>query len=69
MADDEAEEEESERRTGTATAVRIFTLAGRTDGLQVYRRYKKKAEDQSEANVQTNTTAGACCGDFRNELQ
>ncbi len=35
---------------------------GRTDGLQVHRRYKKKAEDQSEANVQTNTTAGACCG-------
>ncbi len=25
-------------------------------------RSKKKAEDQSEAKVQTNTTAGACCG-------
>jgi len=35
---------------------------GRTNGLQVHRKYKKKTEDQSEANVQTNTTAGACCG-------
>jgi hypothetical protein len=25
-------------------------------------RTKKKAEDESEAKVQTNTTAGACCG-------
>ncbi len=25
-------------------------------------RSKKKTEDQNEAKVQTNTTAGACCG-------
>jgi len=34
----------------------------RSHKFQVHRKYKKKGEDQSEANVQTNTTAGACCG-------
>jgi len=48
--------------SGPVTTQRVM---GRTDGLQVHRRYKKKAEDQSEANVQTNTTAWR----FRNELQ
>jgi hypothetical protein len=32
----------------------------RSHKFQVHRRYKKKAEDQNEANVQTNTTTGAC---------
>jgi len=42
--------------SGPVTTQRVMGRTdGRTDGLQVHRRYKKKAEDQNEAT-------GACCG-------